>query len=164
MSDLVPRHKMLAFYGVPSSSTAGYVLTRMQFFTELGLSKNPVEHSRKYVDEATERTDVVAFAPSIAYAFDKHRDNAVLTDIVGITDGEKLGSDAVRVIVWVDTHTGKGILREYTVIPDSEGDDANVYTYSGTFKANGEPTQVTATSSDDWMTIVTTTVTSGTGG
>ena len=155
MSNLVPRHKMLAFYGVPGTGQSGYVFQRMQFFTDLGLTKNPNEYSRKYVDEATERTDITAYAPAIGYAFDKHRDNMVLTDIVSITDGEKLGSDAVRPIVWVDTETGKGFMRNYTVIPDSEGDDSQVYTYSGTFKANGELTEVTATSADNWMTIQT---------
>lgn len=156
MSNLVPRHKMLAFYGVPSTGQSGYVFQRMKFFTELGLSKNPNEYSRKYVDEATERTDITAYSPEIGYAFDKHRTNAVLTDIVSITDGEKLGADAVRPIVWVDTETGEGFMRDYTVIPDSEGDDNQVYTYSGKFKANGELAEVTATSADNWMTIQTT--------
>lgn len=142
---LVPRHKIVAFYGVPNGSGMGYTLTRMQYFTELNMSKNPEEYERKYVDEATKRTDIVAYAPSIGYAFDKHRDNPVLNDIIKITDGEKLGADAVRVIAWIDVDTNKGYQRDYSIVPDSEGDDENTYTYSGEFKACGEMAEHTYT-------------------
>ncbi len=151
MANLVPRHKVVAFYGVPQGSGMGYNLVRMQYFTELGMSKNPEEYERKYVDEATKRTDVVAYAPTISYAFDKHRDNTVLSDIIKITDGEKLGTDAVRVIAWIDVDTGKGYQRDYSVVPDSEGDDENTYTYSGEFKACGEMSEHTYTISNNGL-------------
>lgn len=156
-NDLVPRHKILAFYGVNVSGDT-YEYYRMRFFTELGMTKNPNEYSRKYVDEATERTDITAYTPEISYAFDKYRSDSVLDDIIRITNEEKLGSDAVRQIIWVDTETGAGILRRYTVVPDSEGGDSQVYTYSGKFKANSEPTKVTATTANDWSTITYTEV------
>lgn len=78
--------------------------------------------------------------------------NAVHEDITGIINNELTGADAVRSIVVVDTKTNEARMRNYTVVADSEGDDENVYTYSGTFKANGEQVIGTATISDDGMT------------
>lgn len=153
-----PRHKMLAFYGVKTTDTTQTppvtttTLTRMRNFTQLSQSKNPQEHSRKYVDEKDQRTDVMGHAPQIDYAFDRDNTDAVLADIISITDSESVGEDAVRTIVLVDTDTGKAIRRDYSVIPSSEGDDANIYTHSGSFKANGEKVHGTAATSDDWKT------------
>ena len=58
-------------------------------------------------------------------------------------------------IITVDTSTTPAVAykREYTVIPSSEGDNINVYTYSGTLKVKGEKVKGTATSSDDWQTV-----------
>ena len=149
---LKQRHKIVAFYGVPGSGgTVTY--TRMRYFTQLSKSKNAQEYSRKYVDEKAQRTDVVSFAPQYDYAFDRNSDDPVLADIISITDNELLGSEAVRSIVLVDTDTGIAYKRDYSVIPSTEGDDANVYTHSGSFKADGEQLAGTATSSDNWQTI-----------
>lgn len=148
MPDIQERHKKLAFYGVPSSGTAGYVLTRMKYFTQLTLNKNPIEHNVKYVDEATQRNHVAGYDTSISYGFDKYTDDSVLSDIINITDKELTGAAASRFIMIVDTATNKATLRKYSVIPGSEGDDANVYTFSGTFKAAGELTVGTAVISD----------------
>ena len=163
VNTLVPRHKVLAFYGVPSTGMAGVTYRRMQRFTELSMSKNPEEYSRKYVDEATKRSDVVAYAPSIGYSFDKHRGNEVLTDIIKITDREYVAENAVREIIWVDVSSSpaSAVKRDYSVIPDSEGDDGNTYTYSGNFKATGEPVFGTASSTDDWLTVTFTEETTG---
>lgn len=147
------RHKKLAFYGVPSSGTAGYVWTRMKYFTQLSTSKNPIEHNRKYVDEPSKRNDVVGYDSSISYAFDKYTGDTVLTDIVSIHTKEKTGAAAVRPILIVDTADDSAVMRNYAVIPGTEGDDANIYTYSGTFKANGEMTTGTVTTTDDYHTI-----------
>lgn len=163
MGTIVPRHKMLSFYGVtatttdstttPPTVTTTTTYHRMKFFTQLSKSRNPQEYSRKYVDEPTQRTDVTGFAPQIDYGFDKHRNDPVLTDIVGITNDELLGADAVREIVDVDVETGVAYKRCYTVSPGSEGDDVNIYKYSGSFKANGEQIKGLAVSSDDWQTV-----------
>ena len=159
MNEIVQRHKLLAFYGVTTTTTDGGTTTttttyhRMKYFTQLQQSKNPQEYSRKYVDEATNRTDVTGFSPQIDYGFDKHRDDPVLTDIVKITNEELYGTDAVREIITVDTVTGEAYKRDYTVSPGSEGDDANIYKYSGSFKANGEQVKGTATTSDEWQTV-----------
>ncbi len=159
MGEIVQRHKILSFYGVTTTTTSGGTTTttttfhRMKYFTGLSQAKNPQEYSRKYVDEATQRTDVTGFAPEISYGFDKHRDDPVLTDIVKITNEELYGADAVRDIIIVDTATGEAYKRPYTVSPGTEGDDANIYKYSGSFKANGEQVKGAATSSDDWATV-----------
>lgn len=158
-NEIVQRHKILSFYGVTTTSNSGGTTTttttyhRMKFFTALSQAKNPQEYSRKYVDEATQRTDVTGFAPEISYGFDKHRNDPVLTDIVKITNEELCGADSVREIINVDTATGEAYKRPYTVSPGTEGDDANIYKYSGSFKANGEQVKGTATSSDEWQTI-----------
>lgn len=146
------RHQMLAFYGVPNSGgTVTY--TRMKYFTQFSQNKNPQEYNRKYVDEKSQRTDITGFAPQMDYAFDRYSGNPVLTDIVSITNNELIGSEAIRSIVLVDTVTGEAFKRDYSVIPSTEGDDANVYTHSGSFKANGEQISGTATSSDNWQTV-----------
>lgn len=149
---LKQRHKIVAFYGV--TGTGGTVTyTRMKYFTQLSKSKNAQEYSRKYVDEKAQRTDVVSFAPQYDYAFDRYSGDPVLTDIIKITDNEMLGSDAVRSIVLVDVDSCEAFKRDYAVIPSTEGDDANVYTHSGSLKANGEQVAGTATSSDNWQTV-----------
>lgn len=151
-NSLQGRHKTLAFYGIPAQeSDISY--KRMTKFTQLEQSKNPQEYNRKYVDEVAQRTDVVSYAPAINYAFDKHKDIPVQDDIIRITNRELLGEDAVRSLIWVDTDTGEAVRRDYSVIPNSEGGDVNVYTYSGTFKATGEAEYGTATSEDGWQTI-----------
>lgn len=132
------RHKKLAFYGVPSTGTAGYSLTRMKNFTKIGINKNPVEHNVKYVDEATKRNSVVAYDTAIDYAFDDTDGDAVLTDIKNITNKELTGSLAERYILLVDTSDNSAVLRKYSVMPGTEGDDAEYYGYSGTLKACDE--------------------------
>ena len=144
---------MLAFFGVTGESTTVY--HRMKKFTQLATSKNPIEYNRQYVDEPFQENDIVGYSPSIAYAFDRHTNDPVQADIISITDGELLGDEAVRTIITVDTSATPAVAykREYTVIPSSEGDNINVYTYSGTLKVKGEKVKGTATSSDDWQTV-----------
>lgn len=149
---IVARHKKVAFYGVLSSDGIEKFL-RMPKFTQLSQSKNPIEHNRQYVDELFQETDVIGHSPSISYAFDLHRNCEVQQDIVNITDNELIAEDAVRNIVIVDLDEGTAIKRAYAVIPSTEGDNINVYTYSGTFKCKGEKILGTATSSDGWQTI-----------
>ena len=60
----------------------------MRGFTELSINKNPVEYSRRYIDEKTERNDVVGYAPSISYSFDKFSEDAVHNDIISVADDE----------------------------------------------------------------------------
>lgn len=157
---MVERHKILAFYGVPGTGTT-VTYHRMKKFTQFSASKNPIEYNRQYVDEPFQETDVVGFAPSYSYAFDRHTGLDVHNDIIDITDNEKLGDEAVRNIIIVDTTAATGTttltadakLRSYSVIPNTEGDNINIYTYSGNLKARGELSDVTVSSSDDWQTV-----------
>lgn len=151
---IVARHKKLAFYGVPTTGGSSAVTYhRMKGFTSLGQSKNPNEYSRKYVDEPISESDIVGYSPSIGYTFDLHTGNAVHSDIALIADGELIGDDAVRSIILVDVETKKAYKRDFAVIPSSEGDNANVYTYSGNFKCKGVSVSGTAASADDWQTV-----------
>lgn len=132
---------------------------RMTCFTELSTSKNAKEYSRQYVDEISERSDVVGYAPSMSYKFDREDDNAVQDIIVDITDNEKIGLGAHVKILVVDLVAESGtegsfdaVCREFSVIPNSEGDSTDAYTYSGTFKACGEKIKGIATTTDSWKT------------
>lgn len=154
--NLVTRPKKLAFYGVPNK---GY--QRMEGFTDLGYSQNPKEYSRQYVDEEFERTDIVGYAPSISYSFDRYTNNEVLADIVKITENEYIGDLMKRTIVTVDLASGTATtapakMRDYAVIPDTNGDTTDCLTYSGNFKAKGLLIDCIATSDDDWQTIIVT--------
>lgn len=152
MDKILKRSDKLAFYDIDGT------YTRMRGFTDFSMSKNPTEYSRKYVDEQSERNDVVGYNPSIAFAFDRFSQDPVHSDMVAIADGEKVGADAVRSIVIVDTtdETESGFSaqkRSFTVIPDSEGSDSDTYTYSGSLKANGVISVGYATTDDDWQTV-----------
>lgn len=152
MDKILKRSDKKAFYEV------GGKFMRMRGFTDFSMSKNPTEYSRKYVDEISERNDVVGYNPSISFAFDRFSDDEVHTDMVSIADNEAVGSDAVRSILLVDTseETENGFKaqkREFAVIPDSEGNDSDTYTYSGTLKANGAIVRGFATTNDNWQTV-----------
>lgn len=154
--DLVMRDEKRAYYEIPGKSA--FML--MEGFSSLSTSKSATEHNTKYVDERSNRTFVVGYEESSSYTFDRYDGNEVQDDIVTITDEEKIGKEATRRIIQVDMKTvnangtqATGRMRSYSVVPDSDGDDANVLTYSGTFKSNGEWETVTVTSYDDWQTI-----------
>ena len=157
MGKLIKRSDKLAFYGVDDVN--GTVYHRMKGFTEISVSKNPQEYTRKYIDEDFEQSDVVGFSPQISFAFDCFSDNPVHTDIVSITDNELLGTDAVRSIIVVDLTRGNetdgfyAIKRDYSVIPDTEGAEKEAYTYSGHFKVNSQKIFGTAVSDNDFETI-----------
>lgn len=154
--NLVMRDEKVAFYEIPGQ----YAFVRMEGFTSMSTSKSATEHSRKYVDERSSRTDTVGYEESISYSFDRYDGNAVQDDIVTITDEEKVGKQATRRIIQVDMKTlsedgttASGRMRSYSVVPDGSGDDSNVLTYSGNLKNNGEWENVSVTSSDDWQTV-----------
>lgn len=151
------RSDKVAFLGVTSGSSTTY--TRMTGFTEMSNAKNAKEYSRQYVDEDTERSDVVGYAPSTSYKFDRFGGNAVQEILADIADNEKLGSEAHVEIVVVDlmdetSTTGhfSAAKREFAVIPNADGDSLDAYTYSGTLKACGDRVLGTATTTDGWAT------------
>lgn len=155
--ELVGRHKRLAFMDVSESST-GASFTRMTGFTSLSEGKEATEYSRQYVDEATERTDVVGYATAIEYEFDRYTNDPVCERLSQIADDELVGTDAQVDIVSVDIFTEdaqkRAIARKrtYSVIPDTTGDGTDALIYSGSFSAASEIVKGYATSDDDWQT------------
>lgn len=154
----VARHKILAFVGFTTGGSGGSTTTtykRIHQFTAFTHNKNPQEYSRQYVDEPFQQDDVVGYAPSYDYAFDKNSStDEVQERIIAIIDEEKLGNNAVVDLLVVDTDSSTYVARQryYSVIPGTEGDNINVYTYSGTLKARGKLVQGTASTSDNWET------------
>ena len=145
---MIKRSDKKAFYGIPGEG--GNTFTRMRYFSDLSTSKNPGEYTRQYVDEPTERTDVVKYSPSMSFSFDDHKEDAVLKDIIEIIDNEKLGVEAQRELVQVDFTSPlgagfKAVKRTFSVVVDSEGSGTDAYVYSGTFKAVGTATHGVAT-------------------
>lgn len=150
---LVGRHKRLAFMKTESGET----YARITGFTSLIEGKEAKEYSRQYVDEATERTDVVGYATGIEYAFDRFTNNPVHEKIAEITDDELVGTEAqvtiVSVDVFSDNGTGKCLARKrtYSVVPDTTGDGTDALIYSGNFKAVSEIVKGYCTTTDEWM-------------
>lgn len=143
LGKLVKRHEKVAYYGVEDEQ--GLILHRkMCGFTKMDISKNPQEYKRKYVDECFEQTDVVGFSPSISFSFDRYSGNPVHDDIVRLADNEVSGTDAVRSIVIADLSTmdEEGnvdvVMRDFSVVVETEGNSLDAYTISGVMNAKGE--------------------------
>lgn len=142
------------------------IFSRMKGFTSLSTNKNPGEYTRQYVDEDFETTDVVRISTSMDFTFDYMPSNSAHEKLVSIIDGEKIGDDAVVSIVVVDfSQSGTepdsfvATKREFVVVPGTEGDNADAYTYSGTFRVKGPRIEGEATSTDDWQTCTFTATT-----
>ena len=153
----VKRNDKLAFYGVKSEDNA-VVFHRMKGFTDMSGSKNPVEYTRRYVDEPVEQSDVVGYSPSFTYGFDQHKGNPVHNDIIKIHNDELVLDEAVREIIFVDLTAGteaagySAMKRNFAVVADTEGGSVDAYTYTGTLKAKSEKISGTAKSEDNWQT------------
>lgn len=93
---LVGRHKRVAFMDADGS---GKTFTRMTGFTSLSDGKNSTEYSRQYVDEASERSDVVGYAPAIDYEFDRYTNDPVHEKIAAITM-MRFSEQKHRLILW----------------------------------------------------------------
>lgn len=152
MEKLVTRNKKVAFMNVSTTAIPNFL--RMRKFTDISKSKNAQEYSRSYVDEDGEVTDVTGYSEEISYAFDQYEGNLVHQKLVNITDEELKGDEALVDILIVDftQPSGSGYkarLRTYSVVPDTEGDATEAYTYSGTFKKNSTMTKGIATLNSD---------------
>lgn len=153
--ELVKRNGKVAYMDISTTSIANFL--RMTKFTEISKSKNATEYSRTYVDEDGEVTDVTGYSEEISYAFDLYKGNLVHQRLVNITDNELTGNDALVKILQVDFSkpVGSGYearLRTYSVVPDTEGDSTDAYTYSGAFRKNSGFTIGVATISEDGLT------------
>ena len=154
---LVGRHRKVAFMDATGD---GKTFTRMTGFTSMSESKNSSEYSRHYVDEESERTDVIGYAPAVEYEFDRYTNDPVQAKIAEIADDELLGSDAQVTVVSVDLfdvkadspNTCVARKRDWSVVPDSSGDGTDALIYKGSLKANGEQVKGTATTTDNWQT------------
>lgn len=145
---LILRSNRKMFMGTGSATPTEYA--RLVGFTSLSESKNPVEYSRKYVDETFETVDVTGMSSSFDFTFDMMTPNDVLDDIASIIDDEKLGTDAVREFVSVDFHkpSGEGfeaVKRTYSIIGSTVGDGTDALTYSGTLRVQDSMVKGVAT-------------------
>ena len=60
------------------------------------------------------------------------------------------------VIVDLSESSPKVYRRDYSVISNTEGDNINIYTYSGTLKVHGEKIEVEVETEDNYQTITVT--------
>ena len=152
VAKMVQRHQRLAFMNTGTADAP--IFTRMTKFTSATNNKNPKEYARQYVDCPVEETDVVGYAPSMDYSFDRHTNTPVHDKIAQIHDNELTGSDALVEILLVDLftadETGKCEARKrtYAVIPSADGDGTDALVYSGSMKSKSEPVIGTATLDD----------------
>lgn len=159
--DLVMRHEKVAYCKIPPSGGGAAVIKRMTGFTSFGTNRNPEEYTRKYVDEAHQTTDITSYDTSISFAFDLFADNPVHQYLADIIENEKLGADAIVDIYVVDfskpvtgvADTYECAHRQMVVVPSSDGDDANVYTYSGDLRTKGDRTIGQGTLTDNEQTL-----------
>lgn len=154
---MIKRSEKLAFMEVGDGDNK--VFKRMTGFTEFSLSKNPKEYSRKYIDEDMERSEVVGYSPAISYKFDTDPENSVHQFLTKVADYELLGEDAECNIIVADLSSAdaqgsaKAVMRKFSIIPQNEGDDRDTYTVSGSFRAAGNKTFGTVTTTDEWQTV-----------
>ncbi len=159
---MIKRSEKLAFMAITTTSgqTTTTTFKRMTGFTEMSVSKNPSEYSRKYVDEDMERSSVAYYSPTISYKYDEEPDNDVHALLAGIADNELCGESTKVTILIVNlasptasnSSSFDAVKRDYYVIPNSEGDDDNMYTRSGDFKVASENVFGSATTTDAWQT------------
>lgn len=153
---MVQRHQRVAFMNTGTADEP--VFTRMTKFTAMTNNKNPKEYNRQYVDRASEDADVVGYAPSIDYTFDRHTNTPVHELIAKVHDGELTGSDALVEILIVDLFTvneDKACVarkRTYAIIPSADGDGTDALVYSGAFKSKSDVEEGTAVLSEDEQT------------
>lgn len=114
-------------------------------FTEFMESKNAVSYSRRYIHEATKRTDVTGYAPVIDYEFEVFRGSPVIEVLRNITDRELCGDRAQVDVLTVDmfdetavSGVYRAFRRRYSVIPDECGEGTDALCYTGTLKAVGD--------------------------
>ncbi len=115
-------------------------------FTEFAETKNATSYQRRYIHEATKRTDVTGYAPVIDYEFEVYTGSPVIARLRTITDSESLGDAAQVEILTVDlfdeTETPgvcRATRRTYSVIPDECGSGVDTLIYTGTLKAVSAP-------------------------
>lgn len=138
-TELVMRHQWEAYMECGASEKAFNLIG--EGFTTFPESKNPKEYTRKYINDKTERSDVIGYAPSISYSADAITNDPVVNEIMEITDLELVGTATHREIVsvntWDENESGEfaATKRTYAIIPDGKGDGTDALIYTGTMKA-----------------------------
>lgn len=153
----IKRNERLLFMEVEEQAELGGTTKkfyRMQAFTELPESKETSTYDRQYVDEETERSDVIGTKANLEYVMDYYKGHPVCDKIVEITENEKTGADAIVTLmsVFIVGDTFEARKRDYSVIPSEVGPETEALTYGGTFASNGPIIKGTATTEDDWIT------------
>lgn len=142
---LVMRYQFEAYMGCLSEGTGGTVTTEYNLigegFTQFAESKNPQTYSRKYINHKSQSNDVIGYAPSYAYSCDCISDDPVVQEIVKIHDGELIGTDARRDVIFInrwDTPTSGAYpakKRTFAVIPNQKADGTDAMVYTGQIDA-----------------------------
>lgn len=139
-NELVLRCQWEAYMKCGTDTSAEFCLIG-EGFTTFPESKNAKEYTRKYVNYKTEKSDVIGYAPSIAYSCDCIAGEPCVKEIIDITDKELLGTathrEVVSVNLWDETEDGKffATKRTYAIIPEGKGDGTEALIYTGTMKA-----------------------------
>lgn len=159
MSTLITRDQWRAFMNTATDASTPKWSLIGEGFTSFSEAKNPKEYSRQYVHEKTERSDVVGFAPSIAYSADMHSGDPCVERVAKAHDEEQIGNDAhvdiVAVNMWQKGSadgTYVAYKRTYSIIPDSKGDSNDALIYSGNLKAVCEAEKGTFSTKDNTFT------------
>lgn len=139
---LIMRYQWASYMKCGTEESATFNLIG-EGFTSFPESKNPKEYSRKYINYQTEKTDVIGYAPSIAYSCDVITGDPVVMEIVKITDNEAVGTATHREVVSVNlwepvegsVKTYKASKRTYAIVPEGKGEGTDAMIYTGTMKA-----------------------------
>ena len=153
---MIKRNKKLAF--IKFDEMGSDVYARLEGFTQFSVSTNPKEYSRKYIDEDFERSEVAGYSPSISYKFDYDTNIDMHNLFLSVSEPETTGEAAKFTFAIVDLSKEEdgmylAKIRDFNVIPQSEGDDPDAYTYSGIMKAAGPCSFAYVSSEDDWKTM-----------
>lgn len=138
---MIKRSRRVAYISHELLTQNEYV--RLGGFTEFSMDYNPKEYTRKYIDEDMERTSVTGYQPTISYKFDYCKGEESQLPFIEVFERGAVGDLAKCKIAIADLEaedSGKyiGKMREFIIIPSREGDDTDVYTFSGTLKADSE--------------------------
>lgn len=139
-NELVLRCQFESYMEVDVDGTKKFYLIG-EGFTAFPIALNPQEYSRKYVNYKTQKTDVIGYAPSVAYSCDCISNDPVVQDIVKLTDQEALGTATNRRIVhvntWEENEDGKcpAYCRTFAIVPAGKGDGTDAMVYTGTMRA-----------------------------
>ena len=124
----------------PAAETESYNLIG-EGFTQFAESKNPQTYSRKYINHKSQSNDVIGYAPSYAYSCDCISDDPVVREITKVHDGELIGNDARRDVVfinrWDEASNGAypAKKRTFAIIPNQKADGTDAMVYTGQIDA-----------------------------